>query len=66
LKQETEAVIKKKEKIAAEHINELISRQLWDFPREDRNLNPDSIPVLKRRLYQLPLPEKRALSAILH
>jgi hypothetical protein len=61
LKLKTEAEIKKKENVTRENIQDLIERLLWDFPREDRNINSYSIPVLRRRLNQLPLSKKRGL-----
>jgi len=38
---------------------------LWDFPPKDRNLNPYSIPVLKRRITRLPYPEKVAVKELI-
>ena len=61
LQLKTEAEIKKKERVALENIHDLIERLLWDFPYENRNINPYSIPVLRRRLSQLSLPKMRAL-----
>ena len=61
LKQRTEAEVKKKVELASQQIPELIDKLLWDFPKSDRSLNPASIPVLKRRLKSLSLPEKQAL-----
>lgn len=65
LKHATQAEIKKKEQDAREHIQQIIVKLLWDFPRERRDINPFSIPVLKRRLNQLKLPERRALQKVL-
>ncbi len=61
LKQRTEAEVKKKIELASQQIPELIDKLLWDFPKGDRSLNPASIPVLKRRLKSLSLPEREAL-----
>ena len=56
IKLRTEAEIKKKENVTRENIQDLIERLLWDFPREDRTLNPYSIPVLRRRLESIAIP----------
>jgi predicted nucleotidyltransferase component of viral defense system len=61
LKSKTEAEIKKKERITLENLPDVINRLLWDFPREERNINPYSIPVLRRRLNRLPLPSRSVL-----
>ena len=65
LREKVEEEIKKKEIIAMDNIAEIVKKMLWDFPREDRVINQYSIPVLKRRLHRLPLPEKRALERLL-
>ena len=61
LKLKTEEEIKKKEELAARNLEKIIQRNLWDFPVEDRKLNQNSIPVLRRRLVNLPLPIRKAL-----
>jgi len=38
---------------------------LWDFPIENRKLDEFSKPVLKKRLKQLPLPERKALENVI-
>ena len=38
---------------------------LWDFPRERRTINKYSVPILRRRLKKLPLPERMALAKVL-
>lgn len=65
LRMATEAEIKKKEAVATNSIEDLIWVNLWDFPHERRTINEYSIPVLKRRLKKLPLPERRALEKVL-
>jgi hypothetical protein len=65
LKRRTEAEVKKKEQLAAEQIDGLIERLLWDFPRAERRVNRHSLPVLQRRLKQLPLPARNALQKVL-
>jgi hypothetical protein len=65
LKKETENEIKKKEHLSMNEIEKIIAMNLWDFPREFRNLNPHSIPVLKRRLPKLPLPKRNVLERLL-
>ncbi len=65
LKRETENEIKKKECIAQSEIHEIIMMNLWDFPREFRNIKPQSIPVLKRRLKKMPLPERNVIKKLL-
>jgi hypothetical protein len=65
LKKETENEIKKKEHLTMNEIEKIIAMNLWDFPREFRNLNPHSIPVLKRRLHKLPLPKRNVLERLL-
>ncbi|MCI0694684.1 nucleotidyl transferase AbiEii/AbiGii toxin family protein [candidate division KSB1 bacterium] len=61
LKAQTEAQIKKKEQAAMNNLTKIVEKLLWDFPHEDRKLDQHSKPVLKRRLSQLPLPERKAL-----
>jgi hypothetical protein len=61
LREKTEAQIKKKEQAAMSNISGITEKLLWDFPVEDREINQYSKPVLKRRLKQLPLPERKAL-----
>jgi hypothetical protein len=61
LKSKTEAEVKKKERITLENLHDVIGRLLWDFPHEERNINPYSIPVLRRRLNRLPLPSRSVL-----
>lgn len=65
LKQEVEAEVKKKERLKTETVDNWLHGLLWDFPREKRTINEYSIPVLRRRLKKLPLPERRALEKIL-
>ena len=62
LKEKTECEIKKKEKLAHINLERIINKILWDFPPEDRGINKYSIPVLKRRLNKLPLPEKNTVA----
>jgi len=56
-----EAEVKKKERTALNHIPAIVTKLLWDFPADRRTLNAYSMPVLRRRLKSLPLPERRAL-----
>jgi predicted nucleotidyltransferase component of viral defense system len=65
LKLKTEAEIKKKEQEASEHIQDIVIKLLWDFPRERRGINDYSWPVLQRRMRQLRLPERKALQRVL-
>lgn len=65
LKHQVSEEIKKKETAAMDNIAEIVKKMLWDFPPEDRVISQYSIPVLKRRLHRLPLPEKRALEKLL-
>lgn len=65
LKLKTELEVKKKEKVALKNIQGVVEKLLWDFPREDRNINTYSTPVLKRRLSKLKLPERLALQKVL-
>lgn len=65
LKKETENEVKKKERIAMDEIEQTIAMNLWDFPREFRTINPQSIPVLKRRLHKLPFPKRKVLERLL-
>lgn len=65
LKYEAEMEIKKKEELAAREIDEIIEMNLWDFPAELKNINPHSIPVLKRRLNRMPLPQRNVLKKLL-
>ena len=46
-------------------IPQLINKLLWDFPPKEKIVSQYSIPVLKRRLKSLQLPEREALSRIL-
>ncbi|GEM_PF-181034 len=66
LREETEAQIKKKEQAAMNNISRITEKLLWDFPVADRKTNLYSTPVLKRRLKQLPLPERMALEAVVN
>jgi predicted nucleotidyltransferase component of viral defense system len=65
LKAQTEAQIKKKEQAALNNIQKITEKLLWDFPLEDRKLDRYSKPVLKRRLSQLPLPERKVLENVI-
>ncbi|MCP4401111.1 MAG: nucleotidyl transferase AbiEii/AbiGii toxin family protein [bacterium] len=65
LKTETEKEVKKKEHIAKQNIEQIIAMNLWDFPQERRTINTSSIPVLKRRLSQMSLPQRNVLQKIL-
>jgi hypothetical protein len=65
LKSKTEAEIKKKEAAALKNIQTVVEKLLWDFPRETRNINPYSRPVLQQRLKGLKLPEQMALKKVL-
>lgn len=47
--------------IYIKNIERTIKKLLWDFPYERRNLNEYSLPILRRRLSKLPLPEQSAL-----
>jgi hypothetical protein len=61
LKAQAEAEVKKKEQIALDNIDPIVSKLLWDFPAERRTVNPYSRAVLQRRLRSLQLPERRAM-----
>jgi hypothetical protein len=61
----TEAEIKKKVAELADHLRPVIEKLLWDFPRERRTLNAQSIPVLQRRIQRSPLPERLAMEQAL-
>jgi len=61
LKRDVELEVKKKERLAASRLPQLTARLLWDFPRDERTITSASLPVLKRRARQLPLPDRRAL-----
>jgi hypothetical protein len=61
----TEAEIKKKVAELADHLRPVIEKLLWDFPRERRTLNAQSIPVLQRRIQRSPLPERLAVEQAL-
>ena len=63
--EETENEIKKKEKFWESRLNELTRMFLWDFPPERRNINKHSIPILRRRLKTMNLPERRVLEKLL-
>ena len=54
----------KKEQVALKNIQPVVEKLLGDFPREDRNINKYSIPVLKRRQDSLILPERLALQEV--
>jgi len=61
LKIETEREVKKKEQMSQMELDELVRMTLWDFPPEFKTINPHSIPVLKRRLYRMPLPQHSSI-----
>ncbi len=61
LKRDVELEVKKKERLAASKLPQLTARLLWDFPRDERRITSASLPVLKRRARQLPLPDRKAL-----
>ena len=61
LKHDVELEVKKKARLAASRLPQLTARLLWDFPRDERSITPASLPVLKRRARQLPLPDREAL-----
>jgi len=61
LKAQAEAEVKKKEQIALDNIDPIVSKLLWDFPAERRTVNPYSRAVLQRRLRSLQLPERRVM-----
>ena len=61
LKRDVELEVKKKERLAASRLPQLTARLLWDFPRDERSITPASLPVLRRRACQLPLPDRKAL-----
>ncbi len=65
IQQRTEEEIKKKERVAYEHLEDVIGKLLWDFPYEKRTMNGYSAPVLKSRVHTLKLPERRALQKVL-
>jgi predicted nucleotidyltransferase component of viral defense system len=65
LKEAAEKEVKKKEEQAAREIDKLVKMTLWDFPNELKNINAYSIPVLKRRLNQMPLPQRNAIKKLL-
>lgn len=61
LKRDVELEVKKKVRLAVGKVPQLTARLLWDFPRDERSVTSVSLPVLKRRARQLPLPERTAL-----
>lgn len=65
LKAEVEDEVKKKESLKTETVGNWVPGLLWDFPPEKRTINQYSIPVLRRRLKKLSLPERRALEKVL-
>ncbi|RJR06705.1 hypothetical protein C4588_07470 [Candidatus Parcubacteria bacterium] len=65
LKENTEKEIKKKEKEALTGIDEIIYKTLWDFPPEDRKIDKNSIPVIRRRLKDLAFPHRIILEKML-
>lgn len=65
LKNLAEVEVKKKEQQALTQIDEIIKMSLWDFPDELKNINSYSIPVLKRRLNKMPLPQRNVLKKLL-
>ncbi|MBX2997198.1 MAG: nucleotidyl transferase AbiEii/AbiGii toxin family protein [Caldilineaceae bacterium] len=65
LRAATEAEVKKKEGAARLACDQIIADLLWDFPPDERTLSEHSIPVLQRRLPQLPLPKRRVVEMTL-
>lgn len=65
LKTETEKEVKKKEQITMQQIDQIVALTLWDFPQERRTINEHSIPVLKRRLAKMTLPQRNVLGRLL-
>jgi hypothetical protein len=65
LKRDIALEIKKKETLAASRLPQLTARLLWDFPRDEREITTSSLPVLRRRARQLPVPERMALQRAL-
>jgi len=65
LKENTEKEIKKKEKEALKKTGEIIYKTLWDFPPEDRKIDENSIPVIRRRLKDLAFPHRTVLEKML-
>ncbi len=61
LKSTAELEVKKIESQVEREIEEIIIMNLWDFPAELRSINPFSIPVLRRRLKRMALPQRKAL-----
>lgn len=60
-----EVEVKKKVASLETQIDKLLDRLLWDFPGDARTVDADSLPVLRRRVRHLPLPERLALEPIL-
>jgi hypothetical protein len=65
LKHDVALEVKKKERLAASRLPQLTARLLWDFPRDERDITAASLPVLRRRAHQLPLPDRLALQKAL-
>jgi hypothetical protein len=63
----TRAEVEVKKKVASleTQIDQLLDRLLWDFPGDARTVDAYSLPVLRRRVRHLPLPERLALEPIL-
>lgn len=55
--------VKKKVAVATREIGTIVCNLLWDTPGEARTINTHTLPVLRRRVSQLALPERIALSA---
>lgn len=48
-----------------QEVDFLIKCLLWDFPSEDRYINQSSMPILKRRIQKISLPQRRVIEKIL-
>ncbi|MGH7727332.1 MAG: nucleotidyl transferase AbiEii/AbiGii toxin family protein [Vulcanimicrobiaceae bacterium] len=55
------AEVKKKASAARRRIRAIVRDVLWDTPAESRTINARTLPILRRRLSQLALPERIAL-----
>ncbi|RUM44149.1 MAG: hypothetical protein DSY35_02550 [Desulfurobacterium sp.] len=64
LKEILEENVKKKVKEAKERVEEIVYALLWDYPFQERKLNENTLAVLKRRIKELPYPERLALKEI--
>ena len=65
LRIEIESAIQKKTDSATAEIGSLVASLLWDTPREARVVSSTTLPVLRRRMARLPLPQRLALDGAL-